>query len=202
MIVSHAPQAIVLCIEKTYRLKDPATDPKTYLGAAIKPWSIPGDNQRIWSMNSQHYLKEAIRNVELELAKSNLTIVGKPSTPMQSDYSPELDISPLLDPDQANYFMSLIGILRWAVELGRIDIYIDVALLSSHMAQPRVGHMEQVIHNFAYLKSHLQSIMVFDPNPIDWDDEQFKRCDWSDFYKDAREPLPPNPCHHVEMKFR
>jgi len=63
LIVSHAPQHIVLCIEKTYRLKEPATDPKTYLGAAIKPWSVQGDNRRIWSMNSQHYLKEAIRNV-------------------------------------------------------------------------------------------------------------------------------------------
>jgi hypothetical protein len=43
---------------------------------------------------------------------------------------------PLLNADQANYYMSLIGILRWAVELGRLDIYVDVTLLSSYMAQP------------------------------------------------------------------
>jgi len=57
--------------------------------------------------------------------------------------------------------MSLIGILRWAVELGRIDIYIDVALLSSHMAQPRVGHMQEVLHIFSYLKSHENLKLVF-----------------------------------------
>jgi hypothetical protein len=71
------------------------------------------------------------------------------------------------------------------------------------MAQPRVGHMDQVIHIFEYLKNHLQSNMVFDPNSIEWDDEQFKQCDWSDFYKDAKESLPPNappPCgNEVQM---
>jgi hypothetical protein len=85
---------------------------------------------------------------------------------MRTDYRAELEVSPLLTPDQANYYMSLIGILRWAVELGRLDIYVDVTLLSSYMAQPRVGHMEQVLHIFAYLKCHLQSNLVFDPNEI------------------------------------
>ena len=85
---------------------------------------------------------------------------------MQSNYRPELDISPILDPEQANYYMSLIGILRWAVKLGRIDIYIDVCLLSSYMCQPRVGHLEQVLHRFAYLKHHENSNIVIDPNYI------------------------------------
>jgi hypothetical protein len=62
--------------------------------------------------------------VELELSKAGLALQGKPATPMQSNYQPELDVSPLLDPDQAQYYASLIGTLRWAVELGRIDIYI------------------------------------------------------------------------------
>jgi hypothetical protein len=111
---------------------------------------------------------------------------------MRTDYRAELDVSPLLTPDQANYYMSLIGILRWAVELGRLDIYVDVTLLSSYMAQPRVGHMEQVLHIFAYLKCHLQSNLVFDPNEINWDEEQFKKYDWTSFYYNAQEAIPPN----------
>jgi len=88
--------------------------------------------------------------------------------------------------------MSLIGILRWAIELGRLDIYIDVTLLSSFMAQPRIGHMEQVLHIFSYLKCHLQSNIVFDPNEIIWDEDQFKKYDWKDFYHGAAEAIPPN----------
>jgi hypothetical protein len=88
--------------------------------------------------------------------------------------------------------MSLIGILRWAVELGHLDIYIDVTRLFSFMAQPRIGHMEQVLHLFSYLKHHLQSNLVFDPNEINWDENQFKSYDWSQFYHDAREAIPTN----------
>jgi hypothetical protein len=76
--------------------------------------------------------------VEIELQKSCQRLIGKPTTPMTAGYRPEMDV-PLLDPNQASYYMSLIGILHWAVELGRIDICIDMALLSSFMAQPRIG---------------------------------------------------------------
>ena len=119
-------------------------------------------------------------------------MLDKPQTPMRTDYRAELDVSPLLTPDQVNYYMSLIGILRWAVELGRLDIYVDVTLLSSYMAQPRVGHMEQVLHIFAYLKCHLQSNLVFDPNEINWDEEKFKKYNWTSFYHNAQEAIPPN----------
>jgi len=69
----------------------------------------------------------------------------------------------VLGPEQANYFQSLIGILRWAIELGWIDIHIDVALLSSYLAEPRLGHLEQALHIFSYLKYHITSHLVFDP---------------------------------------
>jgi hypothetical protein len=143
-------------------------------------------------MNCQHYIKEAIRCLETKLNKSGMTLRGKPNTPMQPNYRPELDVSPLLDPDQANHYTSLIGVLKWAVELGGIDIYIYVSLLSSQLAQPRVGHMQQVLHIFSYLKSHVQSTLVFDPNPVEWDEQRFQKCDWKEFYGDISESVPPN----------
>jgi hypothetical protein len=179
-------------IKKAYCLKDEPSEPKTYLGATIKSWNIPNEHRKIWSMNSLQYIKEAVRSVEMELHKTGHTLKGKPSTPMQVGYRPELDVSAVLHPDQANYYASLIGILRWAVELGRIDIYIDVALLSSHLAEPRIGHLEQVLHVFAYLKHHENSNLVFDPNYVTWEEAGFTQHDWSNFYKDATEKLPPN----------
>ncbi len=111
---------------------------------------------------------------------------------MMPGYRPESDVTPLLEPDQASYFMSLIGILRWAVELGRINIYIDVALLSSFMAQPRIGHMNQVLHIFTYLKHHENSSIVFDPYPQSCDETKFQCYDWMDFYRNTQESIPPN----------
>jgi hypothetical protein len=102
-------------IRKQYRLKEEPTAPKVYLGATIKPWSIPNEIKPVWSMNSSNYLKEALRVLEIELTKAGKTLKGKPAAPMQANYRPELDLSPVLGPDQASYFMSLIGILRWTV---------------------------------------------------------------------------------------
>jgi hypothetical protein len=192
LVLSHAPSPIMKTIQIAYRLKKSPAGPSQYLGAQIKEWSIPTETRRTWSMSCTQYLKEALRNVEAELAKSNLALRGKPNTPMRGGYRPELDVSPVLGPEQANYYQSLIGILRWAVELGRIDINIDVALLSSHLAEPRVGHLEQAYHIFSYLKHHLNSNLVFDPNYIEWERASFIEYDWKEFYHDAQEAIPPN----------
>jgi hypothetical protein len=116
LVLSHQVKEVMSTIKQLYRPKEPASTPTTYLGASILEWSISGD--KMWAMSSQRYIKEAIRCVEIELQKTGQRLVGKPSTPMTVGYRPELDITPLLDPDQASYYMSLIGILRWAVKLG------------------------------------------------------------------------------------
>ena len=51
--------------------------------------------------------------------------------------------------------------------------------MSSHMALPREGHLQQLYHIFACLKKYHNSEMTFDPS-IPWiDNELFHRQDWS-----------------------
>ena len=57
----------------------------------------------------------------------------KAENPFKMGYDPELDTSQELDPDAASYYLTIIGILRWIFELGRIDIITEVSLLSSNM---------------------------------------------------------------------
>jgi hypothetical protein len=47
---------------------------------------------------------------------------------MEVKYQPELDVTKKLSPDDANYYQSLIGTLRWAIEIGRIDILTEVSI--------------------------------------------------------------------------
>ena len=42
--------------------------------------------------------------------------------------------------------------LRWSVELGHVDMLLEMAMMSTHLALPRVGHLEQADHIFGYLK--------------------------------------------------
>ena len=83
------------------------------------------------------------------------------------------------------------------MELGRVDIFCKVSMLSSHLALPQCGHLAQVLHMFAYLKYHANSEMVFDPSGVEFDRAQFSRKDWgySIYTQDDSklvEELPPN----------
>jgi hypothetical protein len=93
---------------------------------------------------------------------------------------------------RTNYYQSLIGILCWAVELGRIDINVHTAMMSSFMAQPCVGHFEQVLHIFAYLKHHDCLTLVFEEIKPTFRESAFNQCDWSEFYPEAQEAIPLN----------
>ena len=49
------------------------------------------------------------------------------------------------------YYLTIIGILGWMVELGRIDIITKVSLLSSHIALAIEGHLEELVHVMAHI---------------------------------------------------
>ena len=66
-------------------------------------------------------------------------------------YDPELDTSPELDSNAAFYYLTIKGILRWMIELGKIDTITKVLLLPSHVALPREKHLEAAVH----VKSHV-----------------------------------------------
>ncbi len=159
----------------------------------IKPFRDPNHPQiEMWSMSADKYLKEALRNLEYDLENAELHLPTKVTTPLSHKYRPEMDVSPLLDEAYTRWYQQLIGILRWAVELGRIDIHLSVALLAQYLAQPRRGHLHQVFHIFAYLKAHSRSRIVLDPSLPMVDEHSFVQADWSEFYVDAKEAIPPN----------
>ncbi len=92
-------------------------------------------------------------NVEDHLAKAGEKYPYKPPTPFSSGYHPGIDVSPELRETEASNFHSLVGVLWWIVELGRVDIDVEVSMMSSHLALPRMGHLKEIYHIFAYIKS-------------------------------------------------
>ena len=79
-------------------------------------------------------------------------------------YKPETDLTTPLIPEIESYYQSLIGVMRWMVDIGRIDIATEVSLLSSHNAYSREGHFEIVLHVMGYLKLKHNSRLDMDPN--------------------------------------
>jgi hypothetical protein len=138
-------------------------EPDTYLGSQISKFYIDGADRPEkprWAMSSEKYVKQAVSDVELELGKVDLCLPTKVSTPLSQGYRPELDQSRELDGKRGQYYQSLIGVLRWICELGRVDILVAVSMLSRYVVSPRERHLQQVFHLFAYLKHHKRSKMV------------------------------------------
>ncbi len=104
-------------------------------------------------------------------------------------YVPELDVTPELNNEMASIYQSQIGVLRWMVELGWTDINMEVSMLASQLAVQRKGHMEALLHIFAFLKSHHNSRLAMDPTYPNIDYSVFKECDWKEFYGDVKEDI-------------
>ena len=126
--------------------------PLSYLGAKLEKKVI--NSHKVWTITSHMYVKAAISNVKAHIRTLNMRLPTRISMPMTSNYVPELDATPELSSSDTQYYQELIGILRWATELGRVDILLEVSLLSQYQVSPCEGHMEQALHIFGYLKKN------------------------------------------------
>ena len=75
------------------------------------------------------------------------------------------------------------------MELGRIDIFLGLSLLSHYQASPRLRHLEVLYNVFAYLKKHPDmGRLEYDSKAPDVDESDFVQgADWKDFYGDVEE---------------
>ena len=172
--IDDNPENAINHIGQMFRIKEGSVGfPDMYLGANIRKWecqNASGESVDCVAMGSTSYIKEAVRAVEERMRENNLFFEPKRyhKTPFtSSSYRPELDATDFCDSNLINFYQNLIGILRWACELGRLDVLLETALLSQYMASPRLGHMKQALNMFAYLKNHDRSWLVFDPERFD-----------------------------------
>jgi hypothetical protein len=157
--------------------------PSQYLGAEVGEYRLPNDPTRVrWYSSSDKYVKEAVRNVSNWMEDRGKILRPKVQTILPSGYRPELDATPYCNDEEADYFQQQIGVLRWAVELGRIDLTAATSMMASYTAAPRTG--------FSYLKCHDRSKLVFDDSYVQVNDEQ--DYDWKGFYPNVTEEIPAN----------
>ena len=192
MCIHHDATSVLDKIDTFFKFKPGSiADPDIYLGAKLRQVTLP-NLVEAWAISPSKYVQEAVRNVKEHLAKSGKSLPRRAAAPFPRDYIPELDTSPELSPEEAAYYQSQIGILRWTVELERVDIITEVSMLASHLALPRQGHLDVVYHIFAYLAQKHNTRLVMDPTYPPIEMNNFKQCDWREFYGDATEPIPPN----------
>jgi hypothetical protein len=193
LCVNHEPGTSLDHIDKYFKMKPGSImEPTFNLGAKIKK-TVMSNGVVDWGMSSSKYVQAAVQNVQEYLKENGDRKLKKnTSDPFEATYRAEIDESPVLGPEMANYFQSQIGILRWCVELGRIDIITEVSILSTFLCMPREGHLDAVYHLFAYPSLYHNARVVFDPTYPDVDMRAFIKTDWKPMYGDFKEAIPPN----------
>ena len=192
LAISLEPEEVLKSLKsETIRFKnDKIEAPEMYLGAKLQQKEINGVN--CWTIGSVDYINAAVKTVESNIAKLRWRLPNKARTPMTASYYPELDATPELEPNDITLYQEIIGMLRWATELGRVDILHEISILSQYQASPREGHLEELLRIVAYLKKNPKLTLYMNPEypAIDYsifttDSETFK-----EYYRDAKEELP------------
>ena len=205
LIIDEKPREFMNLIKQSYKVReDTIKEPDYYLGADIRKVHF-SDGSFAYTMSSESYVKNAVKNIKARLNDDGLKFNNKLSSlefsarqPFSSiDYRPELDTSAECDERQTNFFQNVMGVLRWLVELGRIDIAYEVSILSSYLAVPRTGHLQQALHIVKYIDIHSSNEITFDPQEYILSGDMIndairKRSAMSSLYKDAEETIPTN----------
>lgn len=191
LCIDSDPDAVMARIGERFKFKnDEVAEPTSYLGAKVRKRQLDGTH--IWTISPDDYVKAALKNVAEQLKGTKWRLPKKVNTPMTVGYHPELDGSPELGPEDRTRYLEFIGIIRWATEIGRVDVLHEVSILSQYQAAPREGHMEQILHIFAYWKFEEKVSIYLDPRlpNIDYSHFVSNRQDFQMHYRDAKEPLP------------
>ena len=192
LCISEHPKEALMEIDKYFMMKPGSIDvPKIYLGAKITLEELP-NGAKAWSVSSSKYIQDSIKNLERKMEDRGLKLRPGVRAPLSNNYRPELDGSPELNAEDGTFYQSLIGSLRWMVEMGRLDICCEVSMMSSCVSMPREGHLQQVFQIFGYLKAHHNARIMLDPSYPMVKESDFPKQDWGKFYKIDKEAVPSN----------
>ena len=202
------PMKYMQIIEESFKIKEGSIEePKVYLGANCQKNPSRTSGIDCWGMSAEQHCCEVVKNVKKKLKDNGFEYNNKfldarysQKQPFSNlNYRPELDVTEVCNDEQYSYYANLIGVLRWMVELGRVDIAFEVSVLSQHMAHSRTGHLIQALHIFKYLDTHKENMLNFDPTylelpePLDPAENLNKKIkSMKCFYPDAEEAIPEN----------
>ena len=179
LCVSHKSKSVLEeQIGKYFCLKAESIGrPDIYLGNKVTQVVLE-NGVTAYSLSSSRYVLNAVNNVQGHINKKGLKLPKRASAPFPNGYRPEVDVSEILEAEDVTYYQSLIGILRWIVELGRVDISCEASCMASHMAMPRQGHLDTLYHMFGYLKIKHNAELILDPSEVIFQNSLFKRENW------------------------
>ena len=122
LIVLHRRKEAMSQLNQNLPVKgDSIGQPMTYLGAQVGKYRFPKEPEKEYlTSSSEKSVKDAVQQAKQWMGNKGQTLKGKAPSVLLSGYRLELDATDLCSNEDASYHSSVIGILHWAVYLGRI----------------------------------------------------------------------------------
>ena len=134
LVVHYDAEDVLLRLDKYFMMKPGSIgDPDVCLGATIKQMCL-ANGVMAWASSPSKYVWASVDTVTkylTNLGDARWSMPKKASNPFPGDYEPEMDTTPTLNPELASWYASLIRMLRWMVEIGRVDIIMEVLKMAS-----------------------------------------------------------------------
>ena len=125
--------------------------PEMHPGAKLQKRPINGIS--CWAISSEGCVKAAVNTTGTSTSQDERWSMPKRAgTPMNIAFVAEFDNSKELEPNNITSSQEMIGMHRWATELGRVDIPRKISILLQHQASPRVNHVKQLLPIFGCLR--------------------------------------------------
>ena len=133
LVLLHKATDVIKEITEFYRAKEGSIKPPDiYLGANIMKVQMP-DGREVWDSSSREYVKNAVITVNqlFEEDGEGYTLRNTVKAPFLLGYKPDIDVTEKLGPELESRYLQLIGICRWAVEIG-----VNLTLSANHPVHP------------------------------------------------------------------
>ncbi len=186
---SKHPMEVIDEIKQDYILKGVGI-PEYYLGGNVdvldKQWNMDGVKT---GLSARTYIENVTEKMELLFGYEIRTY----KTPMNDQYHPEMDETPLVTAREASKYRGMVGSCNWLITLGRFNIHYATQALSRFSMAPREGHFKAMQRVMGYLKKFPKGRLIIDANLRDWSKYEMKTADsWGEYYPDAEEEIPHN----------
>jgi hypothetical protein len=111
LVIIIDPLDILTRLNKYFPLKpDSIHPPDDHLGTKLKVMVLP-NGTKAWGQSSSHYIHKAVGNLEAWMKYKEYKLPRRAPRAMVASYQPEVDASPELNTELANYYQLLVGVL-------------------------------------------------------------------------------------------
>ena len=137
LAISHQARKVVELIGEVYKIKAGSDkEPDIYMGADVEKFQLPDGRKSGQHPQDHSEKRDQDSRATTGRGWTSYVLKNNAKNPFPSNYKPELDVTDELGKGLASRYLQLIGIGRWAIELGRLDIFHKIALLSQCQASP------------------------------------------------------------------